>query len=189
MGTPARASTRKVILATSGSTWWLHSKSLSVSKTWSTATPRVMPDSAQRKPRIIRSLSSALSPIDCGVRTLRSKVAVLRGSAPCPMAAERTWYSSSPSCRLRSWEEIATGAGGGGGGGLPPPPLAGGGGGGEAPPRAPPRGGAHRGVPRGGGRGPPPPPPAPPPPPPPAGGGAEGGGGGPGAGGGGGVRG
>jgi hypothetical protein len=35
---------------------------------------------------------------------------LLRGSRPSPIAAARTWYSSSPSWRLSSWEEIATGA-------------------------------------------------------------------------------
>ncbi len=68
-----------------------------------------MPDSAQRKPWIMRSLSAS-APMDWGLSTLRSNVAVLRGSRPCPMACLRTWYSSSPSCRFSSCEEIATGA-------------------------------------------------------------------------------
>ena len=34
----------------------------------------------------------------------------MRGSTPPPIAADRTWYSSRPSWRLRVCEEITTGA-------------------------------------------------------------------------------
>ncbi len=82
--------------ATSGSKWVFDSCTLSVSKTWSTAAAIVIRDSAQRKPWIIRSLSAS-APIDCGTSTRRLNRSALRGSTPSPIAAERTWYSSSPS--------------------------------------------------------------------------------------------
>jgi hypothetical protein len=46
----------------------------------------------------------------CGSSTRSWKASAFRGSAPAPIAALRTWYSSRPSCRLSVCELITTGA-------------------------------------------------------------------------------
>ena len=74
---------------------------------WSIAHATVMPERAQRNARVERSSPSAWK---VGLSTRSSRVSARRGSSSEPWAASESWYSSSPSWRLRICELITTAA-------------------------------------------------------------------------------
>ena len=67
-----------------------------------------MPLLRHRKPRTTLPSSRCCS---CGSSTRSLNLLAFRGSLPSPSAAERTWYSSSPSWRLRSCDDTTIGTG------------------------------------------------------------------------------
>ena len=68
----------------------------------------VMPERAQRNARVARP--SPTSDWYVGLSTRSSSVSARRGSSSEPWAAAESWYSSSPSWRLRICELITTAA-------------------------------------------------------------------------------